>query len=45
MLDEKSIAVINEIIRKGNTAEIIQRKNDIIILETKKSIVISVANQ
>ena len=44
MLDEKSIAVINEILRRGNTVEIVKRKDDIIILETKKKITYSVAN-
>jgi len=44
LLDEKAIGIINDILRRGNTAEIIKRKDDIIILETKKKITYSVAN-
>lgn len=45
LLDEKSIEIINEILKRGNTAEVVKRKDDIIILETKKKITYSVANR
>ena len=44
MLDAKSLEIINDILRRGNTAEVVKRKDDIIILETKKKITYSVAN-
>lgn len=35
MLDKKSIEVIEEILKRGNTAEIRKRKNEVVILEIK----------
>lgn len=38
MLTEKDIEVINQIIARGNAAEVKKRKNEVLILEVKKQI-------
>lgn len=38
MLKEKDIEVINQIIAKGNTAEVRKRKDAVLILEVKRQI-------
>ncbi len=43
MLDEKSIAVINEILKRGGTVEIRKRKDEIVIIEVKGKIKYSIA--
>ena len=38
MLKEKDIEIINQIIAKGNAAEIRKRKDDVLIFEVRKQI-------
>ena len=41
-MDERMLAVIAEILARGNTAEVKKRKNDVIVLEVERKIKISI---
>lgn len=44
-MDEKALKTLNEIFKRGNSAEIKQRKDGIVIYEVKKKIVYEAANK
>lgn len=43
ILTEKAIQTINEIVARGNSAEVKPRKDDVIVLEVKRQLKIAVS--